>query len=73
MKPPTRKIIVEWVLKSWSQLSNDMIKESFKCCGITIASDGSEDDIITSFKDMAYMCKWVGLIVRTGTINDFSC
>ena len=27
-----------------------MIKESFKCCGITIAPDGSEDEKITCFK-----------------------
>ena len=51
MRPPTRKTIVEWVLKSWSQLSNYTIKESFKCCDITIAPDGSEDEKITYFKE----------------------
>ena len=43
VRHPTPKTTVEWVLQSLSQLSNDMIQESFKCCGITIAPDGSED------------------------------
>ena len=51
MRFPTRKTIVEWVLKSRSQLSNDMIKGSFNCCGITIAPDGSEDEKLLVLKE----------------------
>ena len=49
MKPPFRKIIIEWVLDGWSQLSKENIK-SLKCCGLNLANDGIEDDFIHCLK-----------------------
>ena len=50
MKPPSRKRIIEWVLGTWSQLSKENIIKSFKCCGLDLANDGTEDDFIHCLK-----------------------
>ena len=46
MKSPSRKRIIEWVLDAWSQLFNKNIIKFFKCCGLNLANDGTEDDFI---------------------------
>ena len=46
MKPPSRKRIIEWVLYVWSLLSKENITKSFKCWGLNLANDGTEDDFI---------------------------
>ena len=50
MKPPSRERIIEWVLDAWSQLSKESIIKSFKCCGLNLANDGTEDDFIYCLK-----------------------
>ena len=50
MKPPSWKRIIEWVLDVWSQLSKENIKKVFKCCGLNLANDGTEDDFIHCLK-----------------------
>ena len=51
MKAPPRRVIVEWVLETWNSLRKDVIKSSFKSCGLNISVDGSEDHLIHCFKD----------------------
>ena len=51
MKAPPRRVIVEWILEAWNSLSNDVIKSSFKRCGLNTSVDGSEDHLIHCFKD----------------------
>ena len=51
MRPPSRKMIVEWVLTAWSRLSTDhAIAKSFTSCALNLAVDGSEDSEIHYFK-----------------------
>ena len=50
MKPPFRKLIIEWVLDAWSQLSKENITKLFKCCCLNLANDGMEDEFIHFFK-----------------------
>ena len=50
MKPPPRRKVVKWVLGSWDALSEDLIKKSFKSCGLNLKTDGSEDEIVYCFK-----------------------
>ena len=49
MKPPSRKRIIQWVPDARSQRSKENIK-SFKCCGLNLANDGTEDDFIHCLK-----------------------
>ena len=50
IKAPSRKKIVEWIIDAWSQLSEESIIKSFKCCGLNLANDGTEDDQIHCLK-----------------------
>ena len=47
--PPLKQIIV-WILQAWSNLDREVIVKSFRCCALSLATDGSQDDEITCFK-----------------------
>ena len=51
LKAPPKKLMVEWVLESWASLSPEVIKKSFKVCGLNLALDGSEDHLIHCSKE----------------------
>jgi hypothetical protein len=51
MKPPSRRLLCNWVKLSWDALSIDTIKKSFLSCAITSPTDGSKDDEIHCFKE----------------------
>ena len=51
LKTPPRKRIAQWILESWASLPAEVIKQSFKSCGLNINVDGSEDDAIHCFKE----------------------
>ena len=51
LKSPTRKTIVEWILNAWDALAMEIIKKSFKTCGLNLATDGSEDCQIHCLKE----------------------
>jgi len=48
--PPPLEVVCEWIEKAWASISPDIIRKSFKICGITTKVDGSEDDEIECFK-----------------------
>ena len=50
IKPPARKVIVEWILSAWNDISCETIRKSFKSCALTTALVGDEDDQIHYFK-----------------------
>lgn len=49
-RPPPMDVYLQWVVDAWESLSADLIRSSFKSCGITNSVDGSEDDSIHCFK-----------------------
>lgn len=51
MKAPSRKLICNWVKSSWDTISHETIRKSFKSCGITTATDGTDEDEIHCFKE----------------------
>ena len=51
IKAAPRRMIVQWILDSWSQISKDIIQKSFKACALNLATDGSEDDLIHCLKE----------------------
>ena len=50
IKPPPRKVIVEWILRAWNDISCKTIRKSFKSCALTTALNGEEDDQIQCFR-----------------------
>ena len=51
LKAPARRLLVDWVVAAWDKLDVDMIKKSFKVCGLSVNTDGSEDDLILCFRE----------------------
>ena len=51
MKPVPRSLIVEWRIKSWQAISNETVAKSMKSSGLALAVDGTEDDLISCFKE----------------------
>ena len=44
LKVPSRALLCEWIKACCGEMSSETIKGSFKSCGITIATDATEDD-----------------------------
>jgi hypothetical protein len=42
---------LDWVYRAWDSLPKEAIQKSFLDCGITVSTDGSEDDHIHCFKE----------------------
>uniref|UniRef100_A0A914ELT7 DDE-1 domain-containing protein n=1 Tax=Acrobeloides nanus TaxID=290746 RepID=A0A914ELT7_9BILA len=49
-KPAPMAEYLQWIVDAWDSLPKELISKSFKSCGITNATDGSEDDEIHCFK-----------------------
>ena len=51
MKPVPMRLAVEWIIKSWEEVSTEMVANSMKPCALALAIDGSEDGLIFCFKE----------------------
>ena len=51
MKPVPRRLVVEWIIKSWEEISNETVANSMKSCALALAVDGTEDGLISCFKE----------------------
>ncbi len=49
IKRPSYSLVASWVKESWDSIDSDMIRRSFKCCGISNNLDGKEDNLIFNF------------------------
>ena len=43
-KAPSRNLVLCWIKQSWAEIPAEMVRKSFKTCGISNALDGTEDD-----------------------------
>ena len=50
MKPVPRRFIVDWVIKSSQAIPAETVAKSMKACGLSLAVDGTADDLISCFK-----------------------
>src|SRR3984957_10383843 len=46
IKRPSYSTVATWIKESWDEVDEDLIRRSFKSCGISTNTDGSEDDCI---------------------------
>ena len=51
LKLPPFRVIVNWILKAWGEISLETIKRSFNSCALNLATDTSEDTLIHFFKE----------------------
>jgi hypothetical protein len=49
IKRPAYNKVAQWVKVAWDNVDVEKIKKSFKCCGISVAKDGTEDDLIFDY------------------------
>jgi hypothetical protein len=49
IKKPSYSTIAKWVMDSWNDVDTALIYRSFKCCGISVARDGSEDHLLFDY------------------------
>ena len=43
-KALSRNLVLHWIKQSWAEIPAEMVRKSFKMCGISSALDGTEDD-----------------------------
>ena len=68
MKPVPRRLVVEWVIKSWQDISNETLAKSMKSCGLALAIDGTQDDLISCFKE-GKKCAAEKALLKTQMLN----
>ncbi|CAI2179361.1 1654_t:CDS:1, partial [Funneliformis geosporum] len=49
IKRPAYNKVAQLVKVAWDSINVEKIKKSFKCCGISVAKDGTEDDFIFDY------------------------
>ncbi|CAG8598291.1 15580_t:CDS:2, partial [Dentiscutata erythropus] len=52
IKRPSYSTVATWVRDSWNRVDVDLIKRSFKCCGILIQTDSSEDNMLFDYDSL---------------------
>src|SRR5215475_3957357 len=52
IKRPSYSLVANWVKESWDAINPNMIKRSFKCCGISNSINGLEDNLIFDFSKL---------------------
>jgi hypothetical protein len=50
IRKPSYETVADWVDRSWNAVDTNLIKRSFKCCGISNKRDGTEDDRIFDYR-----------------------
>ena len=64
IKPVQRRLVVQWVIKSWQDISNET---SMKSCGLTLEIDGTHD-LISCFKE-GKKCATGKALLKTQMLN----
>jgi hypothetical protein len=53
-KRPYYETVANWVKDSWDAVDVNLIRRSFKCCGISNKRDGTEDELIFDYNYSLY-------------------
>ena len=68
LKPVPRRLVVKWVIKSWQDLSNETLAKSMKSCGLALANDGTQCDLISCIKE-GKKCAAGKALLKTQMLN----
>ena len=52
IRRPSYETVVDWVNRSWNAVDVNLVKRSFKCCGISNNRDGTEDNWIFDYRHL---------------------
>ena len=51
-RKPSYSTLAQWVKESWDEVDCLLIRKAFKCCGISVEIDGSEDDLVFDYEGL---------------------
>ena len=51
VRPPSKVLCLQWVKGCWEALTAEIVQKSFHACGISVSTDGTEDDEIHCLKE----------------------
>ena len=51
MRAPDKALCLRWATEAWNSVTSNVIRKSFRVCGISVNPDGSEEGEIHSIKD----------------------
>src|ERR1044072_3109713 len=66
IKKPSYSLVANWVKDSWDAIDPNMIKRSFKCCGISNDVNGLEDDLIFDLSKLENVNNQRTILLLTG-------
>ena len=49
-RAPDKLLCLQWVKKAWESVATEVIINSFKVCGISVETDGTEDGLVHCIK-----------------------
>src|SRR5688572_30508870 len=52
IKKPSYSLVSSWVKDVWKKVDSNLIRKSFKCCGISVKTNVSEGDMIFDYNDL---------------------
>ena len=70
IKRPSYSLVSTWVKEAWDNIEPAMIRRSFKCCGISTALNGSEDDSIFDFEKVSNERRRVSIEEEDDNLED---
>ncbi|CAG8626668.1 9673_t:CDS:10 [Paraglomus brasilianum] len=47
---PSYGTLAQWVRDSWEEVDIHLIVKAFKCCGVSVEMDGTEDDVVFDYE-----------------------
>jgi len=50
-RAPPKPLLLQWIKTAWDSITPEIVRKSFKKCGITVAMDGSEDHLFAQDSD----------------------
>ena len=50
IRKPLYGTLAQWVRDSWEEVDIHLIVKAFKCCGVSVKMDGTEDDVVFDYK-----------------------
>ena len=50
LQKPSYTTLAQWVRDLWEEVDHHLITKPFKCCGVLVKMDGTEDDMVFDYE-----------------------
>ena len=52
IRKPSYATVAQWVKKSWDDIDSNLMRKAFKCCGVLVRMDGTEDELVFDYEGL---------------------